>query len=511
MEAGTVVTDRRWIVGEIRTSLWLQGMVLFLVCLVPLVVLIFATPGFVGNDDYYHARISAQIVEQQRLRLDFPWLPRTILSPDRFVDHHLLFHLYLAPWVYLGGMTGAKLATAGIAAGVFVAAWGVLRNLGVRYPAVWTVALFGLSSPFLYRLLMIRTQGASLLLLIVSLHVLFRKHYRILLPLGFAYAWLYDGFILLPAFAALYIVAQWIADRNVIWRPLVYSGIGVVLGLVINPYFPHNLEFILEHLGAKASLAGEVRVGNEWYPYQTATLLDNSRGALLALVLGMLWPSFSARRADRITTTLLLVTLLTLYMVFRSRRFIEYFPAFALLYCAVSWGRGGTTLTAWFQRQRVWRLPLFVGAGSVIVLLMYSTWTGAHRMVDDARDVHYMAGASDWLEDHTEAGTLVFQTDWDDFPYLFFHNTHNIYLVGLDPTYLERADPELWDLWVAVTQGEIDQPSAAIRSAFGATYVVSDAQHKAFTDKARDDPGMRLVYQDEYSYVWQIAPEINSG
>ena len=98
------------------------------------------------------------------------------------------------------------------------------------------------------------------------------------------------------------------------------------------------------------------------------------------------------------------------------------------------------------------------------------------------------------------------QTDWDDFPYLFFHNTHNIYLVGLDPTYLERADPELWDLWVAVTQGEIHQPSAAIRSAFGATYVVSDAQHKAFTDKARDDPGMHLVYQDEYSYVWQIAP-----
>ena len=130
MEAGTVVTDRRWIVGEIRTSLWLQGMVLFLVCLVPLVVLIFATPGFVGNDDYYHARISAQIVEQQRLRLDFPWLPRTILSPDRFVDHHLLFHLYLAPWVYLGGMTGAKLATAGIAAGVFVAAWGVPAEPG---------------------------------------------------------------------------------------------------------------------------------------------------------------------------------------------------------------------------------------------------------------------------------------------------------------------------------------------------------------------------------------------
>jgi hypothetical protein len=500
--------DRHW--SGIRFSLWLQGTALFVACLVPLVVLIFATPGFVGNDDYYHARLAAQIIEQKALRLDFPWLPQTILSPDRFVDHHLLFHLYLAPWVSLGGIAGAKLATACVAAGVFVAAWALLRSLGVRYPALWTVALFGLSTPFLYRLLMIRTQGASLLLLIVTLHVLFRQRYRALLPLGFAYAWLYDGFVLLPAVAALCMAAQWIADRKLIWRPVVYSGIGVLLGLVINPYFPHNLQFILEHLGAKTSLSG-VRVGGEWYPYQTATLLENSTGALLILVLGILWPSFSARRADRITTTLLLVALLTLYMVFRSRRFIEYFPAFALLYGAVSWGRGGTTLTAWFRGKPIRRLLAVGGVASISVLLLVSTLTGARGMIREARDVHYMAGASDWLEDHTEAGTLVFQTDWDDFPYLFFHNTHNTYLVGLDPTYLERADPELWDTWVALTRGEIERPSAVIRSAFGAAYVVSDTQHRAFADQAADDPGMRIVYQDEYSIVWQIAPEVSAG
>ena len=28
----------------------------------------------------------------------FPWLPLTILAPDRYADHHMLFHLWLVPF-----------------------------------------------------------------------------------------------------------------------------------------------------------------------------------------------------------------------------------------------------------------------------------------------------------------------------------------------------------------------------------------------------------------------------
>ena len=482
-------------------------MALFLLCLVPLLYLIFATSGFVGNDDYYHARLSAQIIEQQRLSLDFPWLPQTILSSERFVDHHLLFHLFLAPWVYLGGMAGAKLAVAGIAAGVFVAVWVLLRGVGVRYPAAWAVVMFGLSAPFLYRLLMVRTQGASLLLLILALHLMFQRRYRALVVLGFAYAWLYDGFVLLPAITVLYAAGQWIGERKLAWQPVVYSSLGIVLGLVINPYFPHNLAFIWEHLGAKTDLESSVRVGNEWYPYTTAVLLQNSTGALLALVLGILWPSFSTRRSDGVTTTFLLIALVTLYMVFQSRRFIEYYPAFALLFCAVSWGRDGAALAAHVPRQPLRRAGLRLVMVGGVALLVFTTLSDARDTVQGARDVDYMAQASIWLENNTPSGTLVFQTDWDDFPYLFYHNTHNTYLVGLDPTYLERADGRLWEQWVAITRGRIAQPSIAIQALFGARYVVSDTRHEAFEDQARDDPAMFLVYSDQYGYVWEIVPD----
>ena len=102
-------------------------------------------------------------------------------------------------------------------------------------------------------------------------------------------------------------------------------------------------------------------------------------------------------------------------------------------------------------------------------------------------------------------GTMVFQTDWDDFTYLFYGNTANNYLVGLDPTYLELANPHLWNQWVDITRGRIAKPSQIIVTAFGANYVVSDRHHQDFEKSVRNDTNMQIVYRDQYSFVWLIS------
>ncbi len=485
--------------SKLLRSGWLEGVALYLLCFTILSAIILATPGFLGTDDYYHARLATQIIDQGRLAINFPWLPMTILNPQQFVDHHLLYHLYIAPWTSLAGIDGAKLATVSIAAGVFLASWGLMRQIGVRYPAFWTLALFGLSVPFVYRMLMIRTQGASLLVLILALMFLFQRRYRGLILLGFAYAWLYNGFVLLLGFAVLYTAAQWIAERRLEWQPVVYCALGIGLGLVINPYFPQNLQFIFDHLVAKVDLESSVQVGNEWYPYTTGVLMQNSAGALLVLALAFLRSSFGAHKRDTIENTLLFAALLTLFMVLRSRRFIEYFPAFALLLCAAAWGRDVIIL----PRLR-WLMP--VGAFAVLALFVGVTLTNTISDARGARDVNVFAGASDWLKQNAPPGTMIFQTDWDDFTRLFYYNTENIYLVGLDPTYLQLEDSHLWDEWVAITQGKVEQPSTVIRTTFGAEYIVSDQNHGDFERAVGDDPNIEQVYEDDYSIVWHVIP-----
>lgn len=486
---------------------WAVGLALFGISAVVLTALIFSAPGFAGNDDYYHAKMARLLldqaqVEQARFAIDFQWLPYTILDAERFVDHHLLYHLYLAPFVHFGGINGAKVAQIAIAAAMMVAVWGLLRQIKVKHAALWALLIFGLSEAFLYRTLMIRTQGASTLLLILALMVLFRREYRWLIPLSFAYAWLYNGFVLMPATAALYVGATRVADRKFDPRPLVYALVGIGLGLVINPYFPRNLAFIADHLGAKVDFESGVAVGNEWYPYSTGVLLANSGGALLVLLVGFLRSSFGTHKRDRIENTLLLVALLTLFMLLRSRRFIEYFPPFALLFCAAAWGRHPVDFSQWIPRRLTFLVPVtaLVIAGAFVG----STVLAARDTIRQSDDPRRFAGASEWLRMNTPEGAMVFQTDWDDFTDLFYYNTWNTYLVGLDPTYLQYADPALWVEWVAITRGEVDTPSAAIRDRFGARYVVSDRSHEAFAEDAFDDPAMRLVYWDANAMVWEV-------
>lgn len=490
----------------LKIPTFVQALALYAIAFAIFAGILFATPGFLGTDDYYHTRISAEILEQRRLALNFPWLPLTILSPERFTDHHLLFHLYVAPFTLLGDFTGAKIATLSLAAGVVVAAWWLLRRIGVKYAWLWALGLFAVSTPFLYRTLMIRTQGASVLLLMLALIVLASRRYRWLIPLSFAYTWLYNGFILLPIFAGAYTLAAWLTDRRFEPRPLIYTGIGVALGVIINPYFPHNIAFITDHLTAKVDIENSVRLGSEWYPYDTDDLMRHALGALIALGLGIFAPSLREGKRDRIETTLLLCALITLFMLLRSRRFIEYFPAFALIFGAAALGRG-IDFAALLPRQIRWR-PLVPLIGLIAgISLGVVTVRAAYEQALDARPPAYFAGASAWLRENAPDGALIFQTDWDDFTRLFFYNPENAYIVGLDPTYLQLADPALWDAWRAITRGEVEQPSGAIRDQFGATYVVSDAGHDDFRQQAADDPLMEVVYQDRYNYVWRILPD----
>ena len=115
------------------------------------------------------------------------------------------------------------------------------------------------------------------------------------------------------------------------------------------------------------------------------------------------------------------------------------------------------------------------------------------------------AGASAWLVQNTSAGERVFQTDWDDFPRLFFYNTHNTYLAGLDPTYMQLYDADLYDTWVKITRGEVEQPSKIIAARFSARYIHSDLNHKNFIRIAAEDPGLKEVYRDGQAVIYEVV------
>jgi hypothetical protein len=414
---------------------------------------------------------------------------------------------------------GAKIASIVFPALAFVSIWWLLKGQKVPYAGIWSLGLLVISEAFLYRMNMPRAQSLSLLLLVWALHWLLTGRERWLLPLGFVYVWSYNAFPLILAVVAVYLAARWLIDRELHWGPLAYAAIGLLLGLLLNPYFPENLAFIYRHLAPKLADATSVSVGNEWFPYKTTTLIENSGGALLAFIAGAFALGISDRRMGVATTASLFLVVVFGFLLFQSRRFVEYAPPFALIFAALAWSpliqewkrktgdiEGAAGGQNWFHPATLSRFLPLLGVVILVPLLWLNIIGTRKELQESAKPYQRYARASAWLVENTPADSRVFQTDWDDFPRLFFYNHHNTYTIGLDPTYMQLYDAGLYDQWVAITDGEIDTPSQVIRDRFGGQYILTDLKHKDFLRTAELDEHIVQVYEDQYAVIFQVMP-----
>jgi hypothetical protein len=475
----------------------------------------FASPDLPDNDGFYHIKL-ASLMRTEGLKPEFPWLPLSILNPDEFYDHHFLFHVALIPFTLGDLRLGAKWSAIIFASLAFLAIWFLFHRQKVPFAWLWALALLGISDAFLYRMSVARAQSLSLAVLALALMWLLEGRHRHLGLLSFVYVWLYDAFPLIVALGVLHLLAVALVEHRFEFRPLLSIGIGIILGLIVNPYFPANIVFSYHHMLPKLTGATSVRVGNEWFPYETKQLLENSFPALIAFAGGALALGLSARKMDVRTALGFLAALLFGLMLFQARRFVEYFPPFALIFAAFAWTpllasqsfdqtRGGpdSTPSAGSRHNR------FAGVllSALVAVSMVVSIPRAREAIDRSKPYGLYSGASAWLKDNTPAGERVFQTDWDDFPRLFYYNIHNTYLIGLDPTYMQLYDAALYELWVEITRGNVEDPSRLIAGEFGSRYVHTDLNHGNFLRIAEADPGLFEVYRDDQAVIFEVIAQ----
>jgi hypothetical protein len=547
-------------------------------------------------DGYYHIRWSRLLWENLKsghlLPPKFTWLPLTTLNPQGYVDHHLLFHLLNIPFTWFGNLTtGAKVSATFWATLALFACFWLVQRYRVPHPLVWLLALLASSAPFVYRLSMAKAPPLSIIFMVAGIYLLFEAKYKWLAALGFLYVWTYSLFPTLLAAAGFWTLAIGWSERRFEWRPLAFAGGGILLGLIINPYFPQNFSLFFEHLFTKTG-DFPVAVGQEWYPYETWELLTNSFVAMLAMLAGFVAFDWNDReRAARPLFFLLFATML-MAAAFYSRRFVEYWPPFAVLFAAFSlqpWLEGAGrvvgrlpddvmselemfldrpaaaaarrradwlneaelalvglalglllffalsnvffvevkagTSRAWaFFTLRVVAAELLLAAG-LIGYVFWRKWQGvavaapmvltvilclnvageARAIADDPGRDYYRAGA-EWMQKNIPAGERIFNTDWDDFPRLFFFSPQHSYVSGLDPTYLYKQDPDLSKLYEDITLGKEDDPGPLIRERFGANYVFTDNQkiHDEFRHKALQSGWFEQVYRDDDCTIFKI-------
>lgn len=181
------------------------------------------------------------------------------------------------------------------------------------------------------------------------------------------------------------------------------------------------------------------------------------------------------------------------------------------------------------DEQRVSRHLLRVGSFAVLFVFTFSFVAAANagqliktrnelRCFYPLKDVR---GALDYIREHSNQGDIVFTDDWDDFGLYFYHNSHNYYIVGLDPKFTQERRPDLWERFVKITRGQTPATSTVtmtlpdgrkvkeqvqsrledIRDYFKAKFVICDRDHGGLSRKLADSNGFaQLVYPcEDYS------------
>ena len=513
-------------------------------------------------DGYYHIKWSSMLWENFRHGKwlpTFEWLPLTVLNPKDYADHHFLFHLLQIPflWIFQPVMA-AKVATIFYSTLAIFSIYWMMFRYGVKHQLIWLAAIMTCSNAFFYRMNMAKAPPLTIIITVLGVHLLFQRNYKWLLPLMFAFVWTYSLFPLLLFAAIIWVLIIGWNERRFEWQPLAYTVGGIFLGNIINPYFPNNLYLFTEHFTEKFKIGSDfvVAVGGEWYPYTGMELLMNFPVALLAMVIGYILFVPRGGKLPEKAAFFLAFTSILLAAQFRSKRFAEYFPPFAILFAAFALksftapktaelpdefkrdidpyldaAKPTTREAAWntVRQATVWTI------GILLCIFWLYNLIGLHKwgfdeagMIDNIttnehddkyrRVMQWATGLDETGAENIPKGERIFNTNWDKFPKMFFYDTKHTYVYGLDPNYLYTQNPELYKLLKDLTEGKIDDPAPIIRDKFGANYIFADAKENTdMIAKALESGWVETVYEDDEARLLKIravkgdAPEAAKG
>lgn len=501
-------------------------------------LIIQSNPTFLDPDSFYHLKMTKLIAEQGPI-INFPWLQFTVLK-DYYIDHHFLYHVAGIPFVSLmGDFTGYKFYTILLSTLFIFGCYLFFRKEKIRYAEIFILILLS-SQGFIYRISLAKASAFSLILLFLGIYFLFKRKNIWLFLVSWLYVLSYGGFLLIWAITFFYILADsiyntfvikqperlkffkkiWLWLKNIFSKPNLKTGLatfmGVVIGVVLNPYFPKNLNFIWEQLVqiGLINYIGKVNVGGEWYPYKFPDLLINGGVAFIVLVFVLAMFFITIRKQKASSIFFFLTTIFFLVFTMKSKRYVEYLMPFMVFFLAYA------TTFALANINVAQKIKELKQVNKIIALLIYLIFAIVIiffplLMVKDIGSVrnsfkrgigfNQFSGISQYLKNNSQPGEIIMQTDWDDFPMLFYQNSKNYYIVGLDPTFMYNYDPKLYQLFADITMAKVSSNlSQQVKDNFKASYFIVDKDRDTLNKYLQADAGFVKVYEDSDAWLYQV-------
>ncbi len=473
----------------------------------------YAVKNIPGFDGYYHIKM-AEVIRDEGIKKDFPWL-----TAMKWIDHQLLYHILLIPFTYFGLYTGAKISTVFFFSILTTSFYLLLSSRNVPFPFIWSSLLFVSSIPFLYRMSTVTTPPVALIFLILALYLIFEERYILLAFLSSAFVWLYGGFSVIIILGIAAFLCHLLLSREFNLKPLLAIIAGIIIGLTTNPFFPDIINLVYIQT-TKAGVSRIVVGGGLWRPYSLDVLFKTSiltfivyfASLFLVVISHFLYPSVqrveNEWRIGKDTVIIFLMSIVSFIMYLKARRFVEYWVPFSIMSSSFLFRDGikGLAYSRLFQKRWLKVSLLLLVIASLFILIPYKLQAAKADLKDDPRIFERYKGCAEWLKNNTP-GSAVYTTDWDDFPELFFYNSKNRYLVGLDPAFMYLYNKDLYERWRQINDGEIidnDRLYKWLIHDFKTPYIFTDTGHGNFIRMVENNPHIKLEYSDLSCKIYRV-------
>lgn len=500
------------------------------------------TPAFPDPDSFYHMKM-ALLIRDGNLAQGFPWLSDYTILGDAYTDQHLLYHIFLIPFITIfSPAIGIKIATVFLGAALITIIYWLLKREKIRFAWFYSFLLLFVE-PFMFRISLAKAPSVSIIFLIISLYCIFRFRVKAIFILSTIFVWAYGGFFLTVIFAGLFGVVNIIFEsrknrfggilkkffsmhhQSLLKRiflgdelKLVLASVaGVVIGLIVNPYFPNNLSYYWAQLVQIGIINYQniIGVGGEWYPYAITELVPNTVFLFLILLAALVMFFVTIKKQNSKSTTLLILAIFFFILTLKSRRYVEYFVPFSMVFSAFALN---PFLAKMDISKILKKIPSIYNSRKIVftILFIYFIVTIPAIAIRDLKqernsfengiEYNKFESASVWLKNNTPKDSIVLHSDWDEFPILFYHNSHNRYIVGLDPTFMYVYDKDKYWKWVNITIGKVDDNLYdIIKQDFQGATVFLEKDHSAMDLNFQQDPHFKLVYEDTEAKIYQIS------
>jgi hypothetical protein len=459
---------------------YIKIFLVFLFFLICMILIYFPINSVVSTDDpFFHIRF-AEIIRNKGFNAftDFHWLYFSKISQEQsyFIYYNFLFYLAVIPFTLIKPLfLGLKLYGVIFSSLSLTLIYGFLLKIKEKKAFFWIIFIFAiLNSSSIWRLLVMRPFTIAPALLIIELYFLYKnKFWHIFFLSIFYFYWHTATFFFIPSIAVVYFLFENFYDNRFNWKIILSSFSGIIISLIISFLFMPGLWTYMKDIifsvfydvaiGKKINLAE----GSELYPVDFFNFIRANSILFSLLIFAIVFEIFIyikrkkvdifkndiifTSKKNYLRSTLFFLSILFFLGTFFSGRNADFFVIFSIIYIVLS-------LNLFFEnvsfKNNLTKKSLTVGIIVAMAYLFISNGLILYEQTDKEKPFDAIEGTAEWLKNNTNKNEVIFNASWNWFPTLFYYNSNNYYVAGIEPRFLYDYNASLyWKWWNISTSG----------------------------------------------------------